>query len=214
MKCGWVALAPCMKIPRRHAIADSGRCLKLRTPPSKPRTAGALQPQNASLLSIQTSTCTRTNQPYPAMWDDEDNNPYGSFARHDSNTSDVTGLASPTACKAQDALQSSGRALSLPYRSTLPTGDAAFRDIVPRAAVARVCLAKGHERCRLRRGPAKRRAYCTQKGRLRCACGAMAVREPRTAHPHHRGREGQCQLHTIHHQLRRKKHLTGSKKRG
>ena len=37
---------------------------------------------------------------YPAMWDDEDNNPYGSFARHDSNTSDVTGLASPTACEA------------------------------------------------------------------------------------------------------------------
>lgn len=34
------------------------------------------------------------------MWDDEDNNPYGSFARHDSNTSDVTGLASPAACKA------------------------------------------------------------------------------------------------------------------
>jgi len=39
---------------------------------------------------------------YPAMWDDEDNNPYGSFARHDSNTSDVTGLASPTACKASN----------------------------------------------------------------------------------------------------------------
>jgi hypothetical protein len=30
------------------------------------------------------------------MWDDEDNNPYGSFARHDSNASDVPGLASPT----------------------------------------------------------------------------------------------------------------------
>ncbi|KAF2477594.1 sorting nexin-like protein-41 [Lindgomyces ingoldianus] len=31
------------------------------------------------------------------MWDDEDNNPYGSFARHDSNTSDVPGLVSPSA---------------------------------------------------------------------------------------------------------------------
>jgi hypothetical protein len=34
-----------------------------------------------------------------AMWDDEDNNPYGSFARHDSNASDAPGLASPTARK-------------------------------------------------------------------------------------------------------------------
>ena len=33
------------------------------------------------------------------MWDDEDNNPYGSFARHDSNSSDVPGLASPAARK-------------------------------------------------------------------------------------------------------------------
>jgi hypothetical protein len=33
------------------------------------------------------------------MWDDEDNNPYGSFARHDSNASDAPGLASPTARK-------------------------------------------------------------------------------------------------------------------
>lgn len=33
------------------------------------------------------------------MWDDEDNNPYGSFARHGSNSSDVPGLASPAARK-------------------------------------------------------------------------------------------------------------------
>jgi hypothetical protein len=33
------------------------------------------------------------------MWDDEDNNPYGSFARHDSNASDGPGLASPAARK-------------------------------------------------------------------------------------------------------------------
>jgi hypothetical protein len=33
------------------------------------------------------------------MWDDEDNNPYGSFARHDSNNSDGPGLASPAARK-------------------------------------------------------------------------------------------------------------------
>jgi hypothetical protein len=32
------------------------------------------------------------------MWDDEDNNPYGSFARHDSSN-DPSGLASPTARK-------------------------------------------------------------------------------------------------------------------
>lgn len=38
------------------------------------------------------------------MWDDEDNNPYGSFARHDSNSSDVPGLASPGACKAPASL--------------------------------------------------------------------------------------------------------------
>ncbi|KZM23547.1 Sorting nexin, cytoplasm-to-vacuole targeting pathway/endosomal sorting [Ascochyta rabiei] len=43
------------------------------------------------------------------MWDDEDNNPYGSFARHDSNTSDVTGLASPAA---------------LPYRPATPPSEA------------------------------------------------------------------------------------------
>ncbi|KAJ4334467.1 Sorting nexin, cytoplasm-to-vacuole targeting pathway/endosomal sorting [Ascochyta clinopodiicola] len=43
------------------------------------------------------------------MWDDEDNNPYGSFARHDSNTSDVSGLASPAA---------------LPYRPATPPSEA------------------------------------------------------------------------------------------
>lgn len=36
---------------------------------------------------------------FGAMWDDEDNNPYGSFARHDSNPNEVPGLASPGACK-------------------------------------------------------------------------------------------------------------------
>ncbi|CBX97361.1 hypothetical protein IAQ61_007219 [Plenodomus lingam] len=43
------------------------------------------------------------------MWDDEDNNPYGSFARHDSNISDGPGLASPAA---------------LPYRPATPPSDA------------------------------------------------------------------------------------------
>ena len=33
------------------------------------------------------------------MWDDEDNNPYGSFARHDSNDNHVPGMDSPGACK-------------------------------------------------------------------------------------------------------------------
>ncbi|KAL6150256.1 Sorting nexin [Exserohilum turcicum] len=42
------------------------------------------------------------------MWDDEDNNPYGSFARHDSNASDIPGLASPTA---------------LPYRPATPPSE-------------------------------------------------------------------------------------------
>ncbi|KAL6702580.1 Sorting nexin, cytoplasm-to-vacuole targeting pathway/endosomal sorting [Coniothyrium glycines] len=39
------------------------------------------------------------------MWDDEDNNPYGSFARHDSSTLDGPGLASPA---------------PLPYRPVTP----------------------------------------------------------------------------------------------
>lgn len=43
------------------------------------------------------------------MWDDEDNNPYGSFARHDSNISDGPGLASPA---------------TLPYRPATPPSDA------------------------------------------------------------------------------------------
>ncbi|PSN74124.1 hypothetical protein BS50DRAFT_8480 [Corynespora cassiicola Philippines] len=43
------------------------------------------------------------------MWDDEDNNPYGSFARHDSNSSDVPGLTSPGA---------------LPYRPATPPSEA------------------------------------------------------------------------------------------
>lgn len=38
------------------------------------------------------------------MWDDEDNNPYGSFARHDSSNADQPGgLASPTARKLPQA---------------------------------------------------------------------------------------------------------------
>ncbi|KAF2677885.1 sorting nexin-like protein-41 [Lentithecium fluviatile CBS 122367] len=43
------------------------------------------------------------------MWDDEDNNPYGSFARHDSNASEVPGLTSPGA---------------LPYRPATPPSEA------------------------------------------------------------------------------------------
>ncbi|KAK7181654.1 sorting nexin-41 [Paraphaeosphaeria sporulosa] len=43
------------------------------------------------------------------MWDDEDNNPYGSFARHDSNSNEVPGLASPGA---------------LPYRPATPPSEA------------------------------------------------------------------------------------------
>ncbi|KAA8617880.1 Phoxy PX domain protein [Pyrenophora tritici-repentis] len=42
------------------------------------------------------------------MWDDEDNNPYGSFARHDST--DIPGIASPAA---------------LPYRPATPPSEAA-----------------------------------------------------------------------------------------
>ncbi|PVI04606.1 hypothetical protein DM02DRAFT_611431 [Periconia macrospinosa] len=42
------------------------------------------------------------------MWDDEDNNPYGSFARHDSNSDHVPGLSSPS---------------SLPYRPATPPSD-------------------------------------------------------------------------------------------
>lgn len=42
------------------------------------------------------------------MWDDEDNNPYGSFARHDSTSSDAPGLASPT---------------TVPYRPATPPSE-------------------------------------------------------------------------------------------
>lgn len=63
------------------------------------------------------------------MWDDEDNNPYGSFARHDSNSSDVPGLASPAA--GIDPVTSYVQAISLvtdlnqvPYRSVTPPSDA------------------------------------------------------------------------------------------
>ncbi|KAF2634737.1 hypothetical protein P280DRAFT_502253 [Massarina eburnea CBS 473.64] len=42
------------------------------------------------------------------MWDDEDNNPYGSFARHDSNSDHVPGLSSPG---------------SLPYRPGTPPSE-------------------------------------------------------------------------------------------
>ncbi|KAF9737693.1 Sorting nexin-41 [Paraphaeosphaeria minitans] len=43
------------------------------------------------------------------MWDDEDNNPYGSFARRDSTSNEVPGLASPGA---------------LPYRPATPPSEA------------------------------------------------------------------------------------------
>jgi hypothetical protein len=41
----------------------------------------------------------RRSAPVGAMWDDEDNNPYGSFARHDANPHDEPGPPSPAACK-------------------------------------------------------------------------------------------------------------------
>lgn len=42
------------------------------------------------------------------MWDDEDNNPYGSFARHDSNSNEVPGLSSPGALPYRPATPPSG----------------------------------------------------------------------------------------------------------
>lgn len=86
------------EIARRHPVPEA------HTPSPKSRTARVLQPTERFLathiLYQRYSTCYPTSCPYLTMWDDEDNNPYGSFARHDSNTSDVTGLASPAACKA------------------------------------------------------------------------------------------------------------------
>lgn len=63
------------------------------------------------------------------MWDDEDNNPYGSFARHDSNTSDVTGLASPAACKisnyaAEPRTEPKTNQAAVPYRPATPPSEA------------------------------------------------------------------------------------------
>ncbi|KAF2742858.1 hypothetical protein M011DRAFT_432313 [Sporormia fimetaria CBS 119925] len=51
------------------------------------------------------------------MWDDEDNNPYGSFARHDSNTSDVPGLASPSALPYRPATPPSPQSATPPHES-------------------------------------------------------------------------------------------------
>jgi hypothetical protein len=53
----------------------------------------------AAIISLSLSASSERDD-YTDMWDDEDNNPYGSFARHDSNTSDSPGLASPAARKA------------------------------------------------------------------------------------------------------------------
>jgi hypothetical protein len=63
------------------------------------------------------------------MWDDEDNNPYGSFARHDSNASDAPGLASPTARKTlKKHSERIARPLTdfpqVPYRPATPPSEA------------------------------------------------------------------------------------------
>jgi hypothetical protein len=58
------------------------------------------------------------------MWDDEDNNPYGSFARHDSNASDVPGLTSPGACTTPHPTHQrhvmASNACTVPYRPATP----------------------------------------------------------------------------------------------
>jgi hypothetical protein len=100
-ECGWYSSAPA-PCTSTSDVTVFQRCLELRTP--------LHSPEQLELCSHRTLPAThttpqrhhlrcRTAPYYPAMWDDEDNNPYGSFARHDSNTSDVTGLASPTACE-------------------------------------------------------------------------------------------------------------------
>jgi hypothetical protein len=76
-------------------------CLELQ------HTQALIQPQLPLVLRIHSLACPVDHStPHRSfriakdrMWDDEDNNPYGSFARHDSNSSDVPGLASPTARK-------------------------------------------------------------------------------------------------------------------
>ena len=73
----------------KHLNVDAWCCLTLLVVPTG---ATIVPPSERDNYTTTTTTAD--------MWDDEDNNPYGSFARHDSNTSDTPGLASPAARKA------------------------------------------------------------------------------------------------------------------
>lgn len=82
-------------------------CCKCLEAGARQHCTASVDGKHASLLflfppvHIHTARSHNPNTPATgAMWDDEDNNPYGSFARHDSNSSDVPGLASPGARKA------------------------------------------------------------------------------------------------------------------
>jgi hypothetical protein len=90
----------------RSNVTRTGSQVQLRTcttPNYARRTANSSHSSpSAPHVLVRYSSCI-ANSPdllCPAMWDDEDNNPYGSFARHDSNSSDVPGLGSPGARKA------------------------------------------------------------------------------------------------------------------
>lgn len=109
---------------RRVRMADMKLVVELGPTPSRTNVTAAASQQLCALSFTPTRTGAANTSyfrshtgphcyryyPHPdlatvvvnlcAMWDDEDNNPYGSFARHDSNSSDVPGLGSPGACKA------------------------------------------------------------------------------------------------------------------
>lgn len=63
------------------------------------------------------------------MWDDEDNNPYGSFQRRDSERSDATG-ADPHAATPQADLATSDDAIP-PASATLHDEELASNDTTP-----------------------------------------------------------------------------------
>lgn len=118
---------------RLPATSSPGRHDQLSLAPGT-RPQRLLHPTKTRTPSQPQSTPTNPNQPQPtqpnptptckhpriAMWDDEDNNPYGSFARHDSNSSDAPGLASPTACKASMMLPSNVQCAELAKCRTAP----------------------------------------------------------------------------------------------
>ena len=108
---------------------------------TKPRPPHRKQLPFCPHVLIRYSSCI-VNSPellrssFPDMWDDEDNNPYGSFARHDSNSSDVPGLGSPGARKATTTASHRDRTAKTCANSAVQTRDAPVRGFLSRTGLA------------------------------------------------------------------------------